>query len=622
MAVLPVKSLPVGYRFRPTDEELINHYLRLKINGFDKEVEVIREVDVCKWEPWDLPDFSMIESNDNEWFFFCPKDRKYQNGQRLNRATAAGFWKATGRDRQIKTSKGTNVIGRKKTLVFHTGRAPKGERSHWVIHEYVATDEALDGTHPGQYSRRYLLRNLQLSTAECGLMNLLQSAFVLCRLFKKHDWKQDEKAESSNCDEDTRVQPVTPGEQAQTKPTSVESCQAESAEREILDASLLLDYNSNRLISDDVEDQVQDIASIQPDPELENALRDFCDPVTEPPDSKIFSPLHSQMQAELGSSYFFNSKAGDSNCNFNNNQDGMQFEHGTNELDIAKFLDSILRSPDEHFCEDSASFNISAVESESPKFINTLGRVLNDSASCSEPEVEVAQEQLGLLSESSEREGPSLMDTALGAYHRPSDISNMQDAVSAGYQVYESFSDFQELCSQSNAVACDDPIETGITIRPRLLRNQAAVQNISKVHGSAPRRIRLQTKLQFGLCRPKDLSQTDKKFEVNSIVPEAVKATEEHVSATPAAATEDDTLDMSLSNFASDTSVPQDVGLDLKSKANYSIGSQAKVLSVISKAPPALICIPSSVYLSRKGEESRGLSIWSDFRTIVLYLKH
>lgn len=52
---ISLDSMPLGFRFRPTDEELVNFYLRYKVNKNDKDVWVIREIDVCKYEPWDLP---------------------------------------------------------------------------------------------------------------------------------------------------------------------------------------------------------------------------------------------------------------------------------------------------------------------------------------------------------------------------------------------------------------------------------------------------------------------------------------------------------------------------------------------------------------------------------------
>ncbi|KAL0363074.1 UNVERIFIED_CONTAM: NAC domain-containing protein 86 [Sesamum calycinum] len=48
-------TLPPGFRFHPTDEELVAYYLDRKINGGIIELEVIPEVDLYKCEPWDLP---------------------------------------------------------------------------------------------------------------------------------------------------------------------------------------------------------------------------------------------------------------------------------------------------------------------------------------------------------------------------------------------------------------------------------------------------------------------------------------------------------------------------------------------------------------------------------------
>lgn len=69
-----------------------------------------------------------------EWYFYSLRDRKYATGQRTNRATVSGYWKATGKDRHI-TKRGV-LVGMRKTLVFYQGRAPKGRKTDWVMHEY------------------------------------------------------------------------------------------------------------------------------------------------------------------------------------------------------------------------------------------------------------------------------------------------------------------------------------------------------------------------------------------------------------------------------------------------------------------------------------------------------
>ncbi|XP_076886814.1 NAC domain-containing protein 79-like [Bidens hawaiensis] len=125
-------DLPPGFRFHPTDEELISHYLYPKVSEFNFVARAIGEVDLNKVEPWELPWKAKL--GEQEWFFFCVRDRKYPNGSRTNRATSAGYWKATGKDKGIYKEK--SLVGMKKTLVFYKGRAPKGEKTDWVMHEY------------------------------------------------------------------------------------------------------------------------------------------------------------------------------------------------------------------------------------------------------------------------------------------------------------------------------------------------------------------------------------------------------------------------------------------------------------------------------------------------------
>ncbi|XP_023529970.1 NAC domain-containing protein 79-like isoform X3 [Cucurbita pepo subsp. pepo] len=127
-----VMELPPGFRFHPTDEELITHYLSQKVVSSGFCSPAIAEVDLNKCEPWDLP--GKAKMGEKEWYFFCVRDRKYPSGLRTNRATKAGYWKATGKDREI--FKGRCLVGFKKTLVFYKGRAPRGQKSNWVMHEY------------------------------------------------------------------------------------------------------------------------------------------------------------------------------------------------------------------------------------------------------------------------------------------------------------------------------------------------------------------------------------------------------------------------------------------------------------------------------------------------------
>lgn len=100
---------------------------------------------------------------EKEWYFYSLRDRKYPTGMRTNRATDAGYWKATGKDREVMNSRSSCLVGMKKTLVFYKGRAPKGEKTNWVMHEY-----RMEGDNSFQH-----------------LPKASKDEWVICRIFQK-----------------------------------------------------------------------------------------------------------------------------------------------------------------------------------------------------------------------------------------------------------------------------------------------------------------------------------------------------------------------------------------------------------------------------------------------------
>uniref|UniRef100_A0A452XIB6 NAC domain-containing protein n=1 Tax=Aegilops tauschii subsp. strangulata TaxID=200361 RepID=A0A452XIB6_AEGTS len=161
-----------GYRFHPTDEELVTFYLRRKVAGKPLSIEVIREMDIYKHDPWDLPKGSTV-GGEKEWYFFCLRGRKYRNSIRPNRVTGSGYWKATGIDRPIYSaaSGGSGsasgvLIGLKKSLVYYLGKFGKGTKTDWMMHEFRIPPSAAAAANASQ------------STQEAEV-------WTICRIFRR-----------------------------------------------------------------------------------------------------------------------------------------------------------------------------------------------------------------------------------------------------------------------------------------------------------------------------------------------------------------------------------------------------------------------------------------------------
>ncbi|KAF5821422.1 putative transcription factor NAM family [Helianthus annuus] len=135
-----------GFRFYPTEEELITFYLKHKIQGANVTRDILRDIDrvipqlhVYDFYPWDLPQHAgeVCRGDPEQWFFFIPRQEKEARGGRPSRRTSSGYWKATGSPSVVYSSS-NRIIGIKRSMVFYNGRAPTGKKTKWKMNEYKA----------------------------------------------------------------------------------------------------------------------------------------------------------------------------------------------------------------------------------------------------------------------------------------------------------------------------------------------------------------------------------------------------------------------------------------------------------------------------------------------------
>ncbi|KAF8756311.1 hypothetical protein HU200_011133 [Digitaria exilis] len=181
--------LPPGFRFRPTDEELVIHYLRRRALESPLPAAVdIPDIRILAHDPSDLlpPGWS-----EQERYFFTCKEAKYVKGRRANRATGAGYWKATGKEKPVAVAvpvpaaaaaaaRGPQaqavLVGMKRSLVFYRGKPPTGSKTDWVMHEYRLAGAGLAAC------RRAAAGD---AAAEAAAVSRPAEGWVLCRVFRK-----------------------------------------------------------------------------------------------------------------------------------------------------------------------------------------------------------------------------------------------------------------------------------------------------------------------------------------------------------------------------------------------------------------------------------------------------
>ncbi|KAL0406776.1 UNVERIFIED_CONTAM: protein CUP-SHAPED COTYLEDON 2 [Sesamum latifolium] len=128
-------SLPPGFRFHPTDEELISYYLLKKVLDSSFTTRAITQVDLNKSDPWNLPG-TESEDGRERMVLLQPAGQEIPDGGEGEQGDGRRVLEGDGERQGGVQLEDVVAGGDEENPSFLQGRAPKGEKTNWVMHEY------------------------------------------------------------------------------------------------------------------------------------------------------------------------------------------------------------------------------------------------------------------------------------------------------------------------------------------------------------------------------------------------------------------------------------------------------------------------------------------------------
>ncbi|WOH04949.1 hypothetical protein DCAR_0624361 [Daucus carota subsp. sativus] len=160
-------NLPPGFRFCPTDEELLVHFLQRKASLLPYHPDIIPDLDLYPYDPWDLEGKALGEGS--KWYFYSRRTQ--------NRITSNGYWNPLGGDESIYSSSTSKKVGTKKYYAFYIGASSEGVKTNWIMQEYKLSDAAASSSRSSSSKRKSSKTD--------------HTKWVVCRVYE-HDYDEDE----------------------------------------------------------------------------------------------------------------------------------------------------------------------------------------------------------------------------------------------------------------------------------------------------------------------------------------------------------------------------------------------------------------------------------------------